>query len=46
MIAIMRLPNEIDPKEYVVARLNAPIVAPFGIPPGLPVVKSQLLSIA
>ena len=28
----MRDPKETEPKEYVIVRLSAPLVAPFGIP--------------
>jgi len=41
MIATIKLPKEIEPNEYVSARLAAPRVAPFGMPPGFPAQKYQ-----
>ena len=41
MIATTRLPRLMLPNEYVRDRLAAPLVAPEGIPPGLPAQKNQ-----
>lgn len=40
-MATTKEPKLMLPKEYVIERRKAPLVAPLGIPPGLPAMKNQ-----
>lgn len=40
--ATIREPKLMLPKEYVIDRRKAPLVTPFGMPPGLPLQKYHL----